>query len=451
MTTGQMKKISLLTFIIANVLILSAFIPNNPPKDPNYPEKTLSQKSDISKDLNSEDVGKKGAYFSGKYPNLFINLLRKSKIQVKEKINNAFNQLYYGNDTNQRVYYPVEPDMAYIKDINNNDVRTEGMSYGMMIAAQLNKKSEFDRLWKWAKTYMQHQTGPRKNYFAWHNRTNGEIIDSNSASDGEEWFVMDLFFASARWGNGEGIFNYRNEAQKILNAMLGKSNSSNDSNAITNMFNKKEKMVVFVPQGRAADFTDPSYHLPHFYELWGRWANNNNRFWCEAASISRKFLKRTVNSRTGLAPDYANFDGTALNWFGRGNNDFRFDAWRVAMNIAIDYEWFAKDEWEITQSNKLLNFFYNQGLNRYGNQYTLQGKELGIDHSTGLVAMNAVAALAATSDKRVDFVEQLWNAEIPHGLYRYYDGMLYMLGLLQVSGNFKIYNLLDHTIPNCTE
>ena len=63
--------------------------------------------------------------------------------------------------------------------------------------------------------------------------------------------------------------------------------------------------------------------------------------------------------------------------------------------------------------------------------------------------MNAVAAIAATSGLRKDFVEQLWNVEIPHGFYRYYDGMLYMLGLLQVSGNFRIYNLLDHTIPEC--
>ena len=449
MTKRKMKKISPLIFIITVVLIFSAFIPDNRENSHNYLGKTRLHKSDISEYGRSDITKIRGSYFTGVYPDLFTSLLGKSKKQVKEKINGAFKQLFYGNNNDQRIYYPVEPDMAYIEDINNNDVRTEGMSYGMMITLQLNKKNEFDRLWKWAKTFMQHKKGPRKYYFAWHNRTNGEIIDSNSASDGEEWFVMSLFFASARWGNGKGIFNYRNEAQKILNAMLGKSNSSNDSNAITNMFNKKEKMVVFVPQGRAADFTDPSYHLPHFYELWGRWAEKNNKFWCEAATASRKFLKRTINPKTGLAPDYAQFNGEPFNWFGRGNNDFRFDAWRVAMNIAIDYEWFAKDNWEVIQSNRILNFFYNQGVNIYGSLYTLDGKSLSGDHSTGLVAMNAVAAIAATSGLRKDFVEQLWNVEIPHGFYRYYDGMLYMLGLLQVSGNFRIYNLLDHTIPEC--
>ncbi len=57
--------------------------------------------------------------------------------------------------------------MAFIGDILHKDVRSEGMSYGMMIAVQLNKKNEFDRLWKWAKTYMQHKTEPSKNYFSW--------------------------------------------------------------------------------------------------------------------------------------------------------------------------------------------------------------------------------------------------------------------------------------------
>ena len=59
--------------------------------------------------------------------------------------------------------------------------------------------------------------------------------------------------------------------------------------------------------------------------------------------------------------------------------------------------------------------------------------------------MNTVACLASTNDNAKDFVEDLWNVEIPTGKYRYYDGMLYMLGMLQVSGNFRIYDLKETT------
>jgi oligosaccharide reducing-end xylanase len=391
----------------------------------------------------------KGAYYTGKYKNLFTELLGQKESQVKAKVDIAFNQLFYGDNNSQRVYYPIEPDMAYIEDIIHNDVRTEGISYGMMITVQLDKKMEFDRLWKWAKTYMQHQNGPCKNYFAWHTKTNGEIIDSNSASDGEEWFVMALFFASARWGNGEGIYNYRAEAQTILDEMLHKENEPENDGKIKNMFNKKEKQVVFVPVIEGAGFTDPSYHLPHYYELWARWADRDTQFWCEAASTSRQFLKKATHPVTGLAPDYANFDGSPVNPWGGGNDDFRYDAWRVAMNISLDYAWFEKDDWAVIQCNRLLNFFYTEGIGKYGNLYQLNGKKISNDRSVGLIAMNAVACLVSTNINRKDFIEELWYTPIPSGTGRYYDGLLYLMAMLQVSGNFKIYDPTGRPVPDC--
>ena len=36
-----------------------------------------------------------------------------------------------------------------------------------MIVVQLNRQEEFNRLWKWAKTHMQHNMEDRKEYFAW--------------------------------------------------------------------------------------------------------------------------------------------------------------------------------------------------------------------------------------------------------------------------------------------
>jgi oligosaccharide reducing-end xylanase len=384
---------------------------------------------------------------SSVYKNLFRELLDKSDLEVKSKIDLAFNQLFLGNDTTERVYYPVGNDMGYIEDIANHDVRTEGMSYGMMIAVQLDKKELFDRLWKWAKTFMQFKTGPHKGYFAWHCKTNGTIIDSNSASDGEQWFAMALFFASGRWGDDTGIYNYRREAQKILTTMLHKEDDP-DHGTVTNMFNLQNKLVVFVPSVGANSFTDPSYILPHYYKLWSAWADSDNNFWSQAVTAGRELLKSSADKTTGLCPDYCNFNGTPVtSWYG-GHQDFRFDAWRVAMNVALDHEWFAEDPWEVKECNRLLSFFKSQGIDSYGNQYTLDGKELGKDHSTGLVAMNAVAGLAATDQDRRDFVEALWNAKVPTGLYRYYDGMLYMLAMLQVSGNFRIYPPAGETIPN---
>jgi oligosaccharide reducing-end xylanase len=308
------------------------------------------------------------------------------------------------------------------------------MSYGMMIAVQLDKKEELDRLWKWAKTYMYQSGGPFQGYFAWHCTFEGEQLDANPASDGEEWFTTALFFASARWGDGEGIYNYRAQAQEILDVMLHKE----PNNVATSIFHLEHKQVVFVPMvGRVSGFTDPSYHLPAYYELWAHWAEEDNDFWAEAAQVSRAFFKKAAHPQTGLMPDYANFDGTP---YGTDDHkDFRFDAWRTLSNVAVDYAWFAADPWQVEQSNRVLGLLASQGIDSYPNQFTLDGTPLSSDHSIGLVAMAAVAALAADPETAKPFVQELWDAQIPSGKWRYYDGMLYMLGMLHVSGNFKIH------------
>jgi hypothetical protein len=112
--------------------------------------------------------------------NLFHTLLGKSESELSAKLDAAWRQLFYGDDKNQRVYYPVGDDMAYIADVGSSDVRTEGMSYGMMIAVQTNHQQEFNRLWRWADKYMRHADGPRRGFFAWHCKFDGTQLDPGS-------------------------------------------------------------------------------------------------------------------------------------------------------------------------------------------------------------------------------------------------------------------------------
>lgn len=381
-----------------------------------------------------------GAAYTGNYRNLFKEY-GYSEDEINEKVESTWEKLFYGND-DERLYYPVGDDMAYIYTADTDDVRSEGMSYGMMICVQMNKKKEFDCLWKWAKTYMQHTDGEYKGYFAWKMKTNGTKIDNTPASDGEEYFATALLFASARWGDGEGIYNYRTEAQDILTTMFHQA----DDGQGVNMFDSTHKMPVFCPIGSAATYTDPSYHLPAFYEVWALEADQDNEFWSEAAKASREHFKKATNASTGLGPDYSEYSGAARN--EGDHKDFRFDAWRTAANIACDYAWWAKDDWAVTHANTLQSFFYDQGVESYGNQWTLDGsKEYSSDHSPGLVAMNATAGLAASTQKAWAFVEDFWNISPTTGKYRYYDGCLYMMGLLHCSGNFRVYLSSDAPKP----
>ena len=178
--------------------------------------------------------------------------------KVKARLEAIKEEFFFGND---RVYFTTADNMGYVVDTGNNDVRTEGMSYAMMLCVQLDMQEDFDRIWRWAKTNMYMTDGENEGYFAWSCQTNGAKNANGPAPDGEEFFAMALYFASHRWGDKDGIFAYSKEADEILTAMVHKGY---DGRKGAPMVNHDNFQILFVP---GIDFTDPSYHLPHFYDL----------------------------------------------------------------------------------------------------------------------------------------------------------------------------------------
>jgi oligosaccharide reducing-end xylanase len=395
-----------------------------------------------------------GAYATGRYRNLFAEAGHPQK-EIRAKIDSAFRQLFHGNPQTQTVYYAAGANsngpLAYITDIKHNDVRTEGLSYGMIIAAELDKKAEFDALWNWSKTYLfvAETNHPCFGFFAWQAKTNGVRMSQFVAPDGEEYYVTALYFAAHRWGNGRGIYNYKAQADELLSRMRHRApitatmpmpwRNTNVTVTAGALFDAGHKMVLFSPSSERNRFTDPSYHLPAFYELWSRWGPPvDSAFWKQAADASRDFFVRVTHPVTALNPNYANFDGSFVTTFGRGNTNFSYDAFRTAGNWSVDWAWWGKDVRERELSDKLQVFFESQGAN-YGCQFTLGGKVLEDRHAQGLAAVNAVASLAATNPRARKFVEELWKTPPPDGTERYYEGLLYMMALLHCSGEFRIW------------
>lgn len=387
----------------------------------------------------------KGAFATRRYRNLFAELGYKQK-DIDKKLKSVFESVFYGPD---KVYFEVGDSMAYISDIKNHDVRTEGMSYGLMIAVQFDRKDIFDRLWRWSKKYMQHQEGLLKGYFAWSCQTDGTRNAQGPASDGELYYVTSLIFASNRWGNSTGI-NYLAEAQNILNCSMQKIGMER----VAPLINLEHQLITFTPDPFGGRFTDPSYHIPAFYEVWARWAEDGrSEFWRVCARKSREYLHKSIHPVTGLNPDYNNYDGTLLGSKRVIGDAFRFDSWRVPMNIALDYSWACADrKWQQEYGNKIQNFFYSQGIDSFVDQYNVDGTTvtelLGaggykkLRHSLGLVATTAAVSLVCTHDKSREFVDRLWNAKhVPYddgSFDAYYDGLLRLFAFMHLSGNYRI-------------
>ena len=387
----------------------------------------------------------KGAWVTGKYRNVFLDAGYSQK-DIDAKLAKAYYDVFEGPN---RVYFEVGDSMAYVSDLKNHDARTEGLSYGMMVAVQLNKKEVFDRLWRWTKKNMQHQGGPRDAYFAW--SVNPKTLKHNSegsASDGELYFITDLLFASNRWGNNTGI-NYYAEARRILDAMWSK----NGTDGVMNVINVEHKIITFTPDKFGYNWTDPSYNLAAFFEIWAAYAKDGKeQFYRDCADSARALLHRACNPVTGLNADLTEFSGVPRSspWMPAA---FRYDSWRVPMNIAMDYSWFAKDKkWQQTYAEHLQDFLYSKGIDDFEDQFNLDGSKPDfilqaggykkLRHSLGLVATSAAASIMGTQCISWKFVDALWNAKLePYsdGYFDpYYDGLLYLFSIMHLSGNYRI-------------
>ena len=390
-----------------------------------FDEKGAYYGPDCDKDKNYS-----GAYYTGDYTSAFKKYLGKTDEEIQKKMDDLWNH-YFKGDNNSKVFYD-KGNEGYIKDINNNDVRSEGMSYGMMIAVQTNHQEEFDKLWNWAKNHMWHKGGDWDGYFAWQRGESGTGGDDNCAPDGEMYFMMSLLFAANRWDNEQ----YWKDAQYIMDKMW--------NNPSHKLFNQGNYIIVFQPLGNGNDFSDPSYDLPAYLELFSRWAEKDTDKWKKAVTAARDHLYVSSNKNSGLFADYSAFNGQPQSYsYNSNSTKYMYDAMRSAMNYGMDFYLFGADSTrQVEMAKRIIDFFEKDGYKHA--RFNWDGTGGSEEYTQGEKGANAVAALALRDVSGYDEIikknlQMAWDEPFMTGQYRYYDGLVHYLAMLHLSGTFKIW------------
>lgn len=378
--------------------------------------------------------------------NIFLEI-GKTPEEIEAKLNKAYTHFFEGDKDNERICFDKSADEAYIVDIGHTDIRSEGMSYGMTIAALLKKQDLFDKLWNFAQRYMKNKVGPLAGYYSWQvSTTDFTMMDPGPAPDGEEYFAAALLYAAK-------IFNcekYKQDAIQLINDMAHKPCEAD----VHTMMDVNAGLPRFSPMD-GNDFTDPSYNTVAFYRMYGE--ATGDEIWKRIADNSVAYLKKATHPETGLAADYSEFDGTpkSMPWH-KESDCFCGDAWRVVWNMGLDAanitdgleradaqcaDLAAVRDWEVSAIRKLLG--YLNGRRPYLADMRVDGSAFPREArlaTGGLIAMNGAATVGLPAGDPLikPFAEDLWNMEIPSGTWRYYDGTLYMLGLLACSGKFNV-------------
>ena len=331
------------------------------------------------------------------YADLFVSLLGETQAQSQAKVTAAWSQLFNPSNANTIFYNGPGTGEAYVEDVADNAVRSEGQSYGMMIALQLNHQTEFDELWTFVKNHMW-KSG---NTIAWQTSTSGSVTGSGGAPDGDEWFAAALVFAHYRWGDTSGKYDYGSEAQKTLDLVR------------TTDISPTQYLVRYFT-GTDGNGTDASYMLPAFYQTWACFDTANADFWNKVLTTTRAWLQTAAGS-TGNIGDQSSFAGQTTNSGGD-------DKLRTVANFMSDYNFFDADPFEATYASEYATWVSSNN-----------------NGSTAMLACNALLGFGLPASTGKAWVQKLWSAAIPTGTYRYYDGALYTIALLHVSGTFHLW------------
>lgn len=370
-----------------------------------------------------------GAYYTGKYTSPFKTVLGKTDVEIQDKLDQLWSHYFKGSN-NEKVFYETGSE-AYILDIENNYVSSEGMAYGMMIAVQTDHKSEFDKLWAWTKNHMWHKSGEWDGYFAWQRNTDGSGVSDNCCPGAEMYFIASLLFAANRWEDDQ----YAVDAQYILKKMW---------EGTYTLFNEAENVVCFVPKGNERNFSNPSYDLPAFVDLFSRWSTTNQDKWAAAVKATRNHLYNSSNTASGLFSEYNNFDGTphAVS-YNPDAKKYKHDAVRCAMNFGMDYNLFAADPTRQREMAKRIIDFFESDNYTHGS-FNWDGTDPSDSYTLGEIGANAVACyplmnVKGYKDKVRANLQRAWDADLMTGQKRYYDGMVHYLSMLHLCGSFKIW------------
>jgi len=298
---------------------------------------------------------------------------------------------------------------------DNDDTVSEGIAYGMLIAAYHGDRAIFDGLFAYAKARLD-----GNGLMHWKINSEGRVTGGGAASDADEDMAIALIVAEKLWGAPYGEL-----ARRLIDSIY-------ESEIEPGTF------VMKPGDGWGGSLaTNPSYFDPAYFKVFAEYTGNKN--WLKVVDRSYRMLDLVAshNQGTGLIPDWM----TAGAGPAKGQSyDYKWDATRVPLRIARDAAWFCEP-----RAEKLLaplnEFFRQQGPLTIGDGYKLSGEKFSTVHAAAFVGPVAAASLFSNND---DFRKTLWTDLLKRWGGGYYSNHLRHLSILFVTGLFP--NPLEMTL-----
>jgi len=284
----------------------------------------------------------------------------------------------------------------FVEDCGNGSYRvrwdypaqtvSEGIGYGMLLAAYHDDKAVFDGLW----SYYQMNTDPQglMHWKVW--GCDNNVAEENAASDADLDAALALLVVGCKWGG-----NYQQDGETLIAAIK--------SHEIETGCASPAPDVVLRPGDAwgGCDQTNPSYFSPAYYRVFAEVTGDS--FWDTLADASYTTLLLNAHPSTGLVSDWCSASGAVV-----GNDNYFYDAARTPWRFAVDYHWWGTADaqsWLSTVTNWVNNG--GGGIANIGDGYNRNGYQWSYNHNSTFVGGFATGAMAVSQSDVNDFASHL--------------------------------------------
>jgi endo-1,4-beta-D-glucanase Y len=178
----------------------------------------------------------------------------------------------------------VDPDGRVVRRDQGGSTVSEGQAYAMLLAAATGDRAAFDRAWSWTQQNLQRGDGLLSSLWQ-----NGQVADSNPATDADLDAARALLVAAQRFGDG----SYRAAGLRIGHAILDEETAE---------VNGKLVLVAGTWARAVPPTVDPSYFDPRAFATLG--AMSGDQRWDRLETSSRE-IAEGLQSSSPLPPDWA--------------------------------------------------------------------------------------------------------------------------------------------------
>ncbi|MBO9699538.1 MAG: T9SS type A sorting domain-containing protein [Sporocytophaga sp.] len=319
-------------------------------------------------------------------------------------------------------------DKARVKWDDQSKTVSEGIGYGMLLAAYAADKDLFNRLWAYYKQF-------RNSHGVMHWRINGcnSVSDQNGATDAELDAAMALIVANYQWPNTTSPHNYKTDAVALIKAIKDWEINKSDGTF--------ENGDMWKPACR-----NPSYQAPGYARIFKVFmaenGNADNAFWDNVVAKTEGLLINNAHTTSGLSTNWCTPDGQpsgSCQGSGTAPDKFGYDACRAPWRQATNYIWFGSSGMQ-TIINKQADLWIGKGgagSVQGGDRMNHDGTGSG-DHNSAFVGMVGAMSLAASNTSaHQTFCNAMYNENKNNSLAPiYFSKILQMIGLFVQTGNF---------------